>query len=184
MFKMCAWLAGRALPALIVAAALSPAQAAQLFTFEYFLPAPLGGADISASGTLTTTDLDPFTNAYTVVDISGTRSIDGLPGSIFGLVQIPGANLLYANQPWLDFYGLYFIAWNPFSLTFQQVNLYHDPGAWSYTEDWIEAGYGAFQVAPAQTPQVPEPSAWLLLVPGAIALGLGRGRLSRLRASR
>jgi hypothetical protein len=162
------------LAALLIAAAVSPGQAAQMFTFDYFLPAPPDGFEISASGILTTTDLNPVTNTYTVTAISGTRSIDGLPGAITGLIDVPGSNLLYAGQPWLNFDGLYFEAVNPFSFL-QEVNLYYDPWALSYTENWTEAGYGVLHIAPAQSgPPVPEPSALLLLASGLIAIGFGR----------
>jgi hypothetical protein len=159
----------------MIAATVSPGQAAQIFTFDYFLPAPPDGFEILASGILTTTNLDPITNTYTVTAISGTRSIDGLPGAITGLIDVPGSNLLYAGQPWLNLDGLYFAAWNPYSFILQEVNLYYVSGALSYTENWTEAGYGVLHIAPAQSgPPVPEPSALLLLASGLIAIGFGR----------
>jgi hypothetical protein len=168
------------LTALVIVAAAIPGQAAQLFTFDYFLPAPPDGFEISANGVLTTSDLDPFTNTYTVTAISGTRSIEGVPGAIVGLIDFPGSNLLYAGQPWLNYDGLFFLAVNPFSFI-QEVNLYYDPGALSYTENWVAAGYGALHIAPVQPgPPVPEPSTLLLLASGLIAAGFGR----RIRSTR
>jgi hypothetical protein len=181
--RLCAWFMRCALAALLAAAAPGPVQAARLFTFDYFLFAPPDGAEISAGGILTTTDLDPISHTYTVTGITGTRFIDGVPGAIFGLAA--GANLLYANQPWLDYDGLYFQAVNPFSFV-QDVNLYYDPDAAGYTENWLAAGYGFLNISPLQaTPDVPEPSTLLLLVSGLFAVRYGRrSRLTRFRPRR
>ncbi|WP_017654135.1 hypothetical protein [Fortiea contorta] len=96
-------LAGVAIP--------SSAQAAQLFNFDYS-SSSFGSFSLSASGTLTTTDLDTATNRYTITGITGTRTFNGTTEDILGLIA-PGGfqgnnNILSANYPFLDDNGFAF----------------------------------------------------------------------------
>ncbi len=142
------------------------AQAAQLFNFTYSFPGlGAGGTPVSASGTLTTTDLNPGTNAYTITGITGTRIFNGITQQITGLLP-PNTlggndNLLSATAPFLNGNGFSFTV-NGIGDFGNQVNVYlSSPG---YTEDAVSVGFGRFSVTRA-TP-VPTPA----LIPGLVGL--------------
>lgn len=86
------WLAGAASSAIVLGLSLlgsSSAQAAQ-FGFSY------AREGIQASGVLTTSDLDPITNAYTITGITGQRN----GATITGLIDKQAPGLEYSNHPY------------------------------------------------------------------------------------
>lgn len=163
-----------ALAVLTVGSALGPAHAAQIFNFHYNFPAGLPNGFVEGMGTLTTTDLDPVTNTYTVVDITGTRTAEsGAVETILALIAPGGyfnSNLLYASHPRLDGYGLSFIVDNPGGGNdgLGNVNVYYT--SLGYTEAGGTIGYGVFEVSSAT---VPEPGAGVFLAMGLCWLAAG-----------
>ncbi|MBW4423337.1 MAG: hypothetical protein KME50_02440 [Nostoc desertorum CM1-VF14] len=95
--------------------ASSAAQAVQLFDFQYSFPSyETNSTGISASGTLTTTDLDPIKNNYTITGIAGTRTIQGMPKTLMIKTQINKKSLVFEpystlRAPVLGLFFLYFI---------------------------------------------------------------------------
>jgi uncharacterized protein (TIGR03437 family) len=124
----------------------------ETFTFTYAFPAAPGNPDgfaVNASGKLTTTALDPATNTYKIINITGTRTANGATESITGLIPVGGfgnSNLLRAAPPWLDGEGLSFTVSNPNGGNDGQgrVNVYSIGS--QYTENLTNVGNGIFTV--------------------------------------
>lgn len=150
--------------ALLASGALAgPCFAGSIFNFQYSLPAP--EVSVEGFGTLIADDV---TGGYVILDIVGTRFVNGVPQRITGLIGPGGyfgnSNLLYyPNTPLLDNNGLSFMVAG--ELGDFPVNLF-SVGVDVYTEDGNGVGYGTFSVTPA-----PEPSTTGLLALGAVVLG-------------
>lgn len=152
--------------------ASSSAQAAQLFDFQYSFPSyEENGTPISASGILTTTDLDPINNNYTITGISGTRTAQGITETIIGLLS-PGTygvndNLLNPSQPFLTTNGFSYLVSGNGEDGNGNVNVFYSSFSEGYSELSSDVDYGNFSI---NLRSVPEPNA----VGGSlIALGFG-----------
>ena len=142
-----------------------PAEAAT-FNFQYSFPG-LGSTPtpVSASGTLTTSDLNPANNAYTITGITGTRIFQGVTQQIVGLVSPDGFggndNLLFANQPFLDVSGFTYTVNGTGNAGTSSVNVFYSRGGvriTGYTEYDVNVAYFSnFSVTPVAT-SVPEPT--------------------------
>ncbi|MEH2060385.1 MAG: PEP-CTERM sorting domain-containing protein [Nostoc sp.] len=150
----------------------SPAQAVQLFDFQYSFPSyQANGTAISANGTLTTTDLDPIKNNYTITAITGTRTVQGITDKIIGLLS-PGTygindNLLNASTPLLTQNGFSYLVSGSGEDGNGNVNVFYSSLNEGYSEFSSDVDYGSFSVVPRP---VPEP----YTVSGSlIALGFG-----------
>jgi hypothetical protein len=136
-----------ALVALSAVAATVPAQASQLFAFNYSLPGtgptPLA---VSASGFFATTDLSG--GSYTVTGVWGTWNgvaITGIapPGGFGG-----NDNLLFPAAPLVDFNGLGFTVNGAGDDGAGDVNLFYI--GTGYTENSASVGVGSdFSITPA-----------------------------------
>ncbi|MBC6430292.1 PEP-CTERM sorting domain-containing protein [Nostoc sp. HG1] len=152
--------------------ASSTAQAVQLFDFQYSFPSyEANGTGISASGTLTTTDLDPIKNNYTITGITGTRTIQGISETIIGILS-PGTygindNLLNASTPMLSQNGFSYLVSGSGEDRNGNVNVFYSSFNEGYSELSSDVDYGSFSVVPRP---VPEP----YTVSGSlVALGFG-----------
>lgn len=159
-----------ALAALLTLGTVS-AHANQTFTFAYTFPGYDGTPNrVSASGLLTTTNLNISANAYTILAISGTRNFNGTLQAITGLlapgVYLGNDNLLFATAPLLNSNGFSYTV-NGVGNTGSNVNVFYTALP-SYTEYDGDTAYGAFNVTNV-TP-VPEPGS-LALLGGLIASG-------------
>jgi hypothetical protein len=150
----------------------SPAQAVQLFDFQYSFPSyEADGTAISASGTLTTTDLDPIKNNYTITGITGTRKVEGITETIIGLLS-PGTygindNLLNLSTPLLTQNGFSYLVSGSGEDGNGNVNVFYSSFDEGYSELSSNVDYGSFSVIPRP---VPEP----YTVSGSlVALGFG-----------
>jgi hypothetical protein len=157
---------------LTIVGAYSTAQAAQLFDFQYSFPSyEANGTAISASGTLTTTDLDPINNNYTITGISGTRTDQGIAETIIGLLS-PGTygvndNLLNRSKPLLSKNGFSYLVSGSGEDGQGKVNVFYSSFSEGYSELSSDVDYGNFSINPRP---VPEPHT----VGGSlIALGFG-----------
>jgi hypothetical protein len=136
-----------ALVAVLALAVAAPAQASQLFAFNYSLPGtgttPL---PVSASGFLATTDLSA--GSYAVTGVWGTWNGEAITG-----VAAPGGfggndNLLFSSAPLLDGNGLGFTVNGAGDDGTGDVNLYYNGTA--YTENSFNVGTGSnFSITPA-----------------------------------
>ncbi len=150
-----------------------PAQAVQLFDFQYSFPSyEANGTAISARGTLTTTDLDPIKNNYTITGITGTRTAQGINETIIGLLS-PGTygisdNFLNTSTPLLTKNGFSYRVFGSGEDGNGSVNVFYSSLDEGYSELSSNVDYGSFSVV---TPRpVPEP----YTVSGSlIALGFG-----------
>jgi hypothetical protein len=140
--------------------ASSPAQAVQLFDFQYSFPSyKANGTAISASGTLTTTDLDPIKNNYTITGITGTRTAQGISETIIGLLS-PGTygindNFLNISTPLLTKNGFSYRVFGSGEDGNGNVNVFYSNLDEGYSELSSNVDYGSFSVV---TPRpVPEP---------------------------
>ncbi|MEH1839037.1 MAG: PEP-CTERM sorting domain-containing protein [Nostoc sp.] len=152
--------------------ASSAAQAVQLFDFQYSFPSyEANGTGISASGTLTTTDLDPIKNNYTITGISGTRKAQGITETIVGLLS-PATygindNLLNASTPLLTQNGFSYLVSGSGEDGNGNVNVFYSSFNEGYSELSSNVDYGSFSVIPRP---VPEP---YTLGGSLVALGFG-----------
>ncbi|MEH1902738.1 MAG: PEP-CTERM sorting domain-containing protein [Nostoc sp.] len=150
----------------------SAAQAVQLFDFQYSFPSyQANGTPISASGILTTTDLDPINNNYTITGISGTRKAQGITETIIGLLS-PGRygindNLLNASTPLLTQNGFSYLVSGSGEDGNGNVNLFYSSFNEGYSELSSDVDYGSFSVIPRPVPEPYTVSGSLL------ALGFG-----------
>ncbi len=141
---------------------LTPAQAAQ-FNFNYFLPG-INPSDqtVTASGFLTTTNLDPQTGTYTITGISGTRNNEQIIGLLPSYSYGINDNLLNATEPFLTFNGFTYKVPGPGDDGLGDVNVHY-----TFISDYTEyatyptsVGFGPFSVSPLAGPNstpVPEP---------------------------
>lgn len=152
--------------------ASSAAQAVQLFDFQYSFPNyQANGTPISASGILTTTDLDPIKNNYTITGISGTRKAQGITETIIGLLS-PGTygindNLLNASTPLLTQNGFSYLVSGSGEDGNGNVNIFYSSFNKGYSEFSSNVDYGSFSVIPRPVPEPYTVSGSLL------ALGFG-----------
>ncbi|MEH2417989.1 PEP-CTERM sorting domain-containing protein [Nostoc sp.] len=152
--------------------ASSAAQAVQLFDFQYSFPSyQANGTPISASGILTTTDLDPIKNNYTITGISGTRKAQGITETIIGLLS-PGTygisdNLLNASTPLLTQNGFSYLVSGSGENGNGNVNVFYSSFNEGYSELSSDVDYGSFSV-------IPRPVSEPYTVTGSLlALGFG-----------
>ena len=153
--------------------ASSAAQAVQLFDFQYSFPSfETNGTAISASGTLTTTNLDPINNNYTITGITGTRTAQGITQTIIGLLS-PGTygindNFLNTSMPLLTKNGFSYLVSGSGEDGNGNVNVFYSSFDEGYSELSSNVDYGSFSIV---TPRpVPEP----YTVGGSlVALGFG-----------
>ncbi|WP_017652414.1 PEP-CTERM sorting domain-containing protein [Fortiea contorta] len=143
----------------------SSAQAAQLFNFNYSFTG-IGGSTASASGTLTTTDLNAGNNSYTITGITGTRTSNGVTNNILSLLA-PGTfgnndNLLFANAPFLDPQGFAFTAGGANIRVFRVGGLYRELPTFT-------TSVSNFNVTNVTPQLVPEPAT----IAATIAAGAG-----------
>ncbi|MBD6619656.1 PEP-CTERM sorting domain-containing protein [Komarekiella sp. 'clone 1'] len=150
----------------------SVAQAAQFFDFQYSFPSyEANGTAISASGILTTTDLDPINNNYTITGINGTRTVEGIAEKIIGLLS-PGEygtndNLLNASMPLLTKNGFSYRVSGSGEDGKGNVNVFYSSFGEGYSEFSSNVDYGNFSVT---SRPIPEP----YTVGGSlVALGFG-----------
>lgn len=153
--------------------ASSPAQAVQLFDFQYSFPSyEANGTAISASGTLTTTDLDPIKNNYTITAITGTRTAQGITETIIGLLS-PSTygindNFLNTSTPLLTQNGFSYLVSGSGEDGNGNVNVFYSSFDEGYSELSSDVDYGSFSVVTPRS--VPEP----YTVGGSlVALGFG-----------
>ncbi|BAB78204.1 PEP-CTERM sorting domain-containing protein (plasmid) [Anabaena sp. FACHB-709] len=152
--------------------ACSTAQAAQLFNFQYSFPSyEVNGTPIYASGTLTTTDLDPINNSYTIIGINGKRTDKGITETIIGLL-LPGTygvndNLLNASQPLLTTNGFSYLVSGSGEDGLGNVNVFYSSFNEGYSELSSDVDYGNFSINPRS---VPEPHT---VVGSLLAIGFG-----------
>ncbi|MEH2317676.1 PEP-CTERM sorting domain-containing protein [Nostoc sp.] len=152
--------------------ASSAAQAVQLFDFQYSFPSyQVNDPAISASGILTTTDLDPINNNYTITGISGTRKAQGITETITGLL-LPGTygindNFLNASTPLLTQNGFSYLVSGSGEDGNGNVNLFYSSLNEGYSELSSNVDYGSFSVIPRPVPEPYTVSGSLL------ALGFG-----------
>lgn len=150
----------------------APARADIIWNFSYSGTFPNYGPHYdepdTVTGQLTTTDLNPATDTYTIVAITGMDN----GSSITGLDQASYDNLLYAKTPYLDYWGFSFS-----TAAGDDVNLYYNAASGHYW-DWFDSGRtlvenGVFTVseAPAATP---EPASSALLGAGLVLLAMMR----------
>ncbi|MFN6488230.1 MULTISPECIES: PEP-CTERM sorting domain-containing protein [unclassified Nostoc] len=160
-----------AITGITVVSVSSAAQAVQLFDFQYSFPSYEGNSTISASGTLTTTDLDPIKNNYTITGITGTRTVQGISNQIIGLLS-PGTygindNLLNASTPLLTKNGFSYLVSGSGEDGNGNVNVFYSSFDEGYSELSSNVDYGSFSVIPRP---VPEP---YTLSGSLLALGFG-----------
>ena len=152
--------------------ASSAAQAVQLFDFQYSFPSHEPNSTvISASGILTTTELDPIKNNYTITEISGTRKAQGITETIIGLLS-PGTygindNLLNASTPLLTQNGFSYLVSRSGEDGNGNVNVFYSSFNEGYSELSSDVDYGSFSVVPHPVPEPYTVSGSLL------ALGFG-----------
>lgn len=144
-------------------------QGAQLFNFNY----SFGGENpVSASGTLTTTDLNGGNNSYTTTGITGTRTYKSVTNNILSLLA-PGNfgrndNLLFASAPFLNGNGFSFrVDGTNNASSSGRVNVFYTSSV--YTESSGRIGSGAFNVTNVTTQPVPEPAT----IAAAVTSGAG-----------
>ncbi|MEH2408431.1 PEP-CTERM sorting domain-containing protein [Nostoc sp.] len=152
--------------------ASSAAQAVQLFDFQYSFPSyQVNDTAISASGILTTTDLDPINNNYTITGISGTRKAQGITETITGLLS-PGTygindNFLNVSTPLLTKNGFSYLVSGSGEDGNGNVNLFYSSLNEGYSELSSDVDYGSLTIIPRPVPEPYTVSGSLL------ALGFG-----------
>jgi hypothetical protein len=152
--------------------AFSAAQAVQLFDFQYSFPSyEANGTPILASGILTTDDLDPIKNNYTITGITGTRTVQGITEQIIGLLSSGtygiNDNLLNASTPLLTQNGFSYLVAGSGEDGNGNVNVFYSSFNEGYSELSSDVDYGSFSVIPRPVPEPYTVSGSLL------ALGFG-----------
>jgi hypothetical protein len=161
----------------LIGVAAGPAKA-DIWNFSYSF-AVTGGPNVTASGTITTSNTTNPDGSYTITGITGTRTFNGETDTITGLVPVvPGFsgndNELFRNSPYLDFNGFSFYissSTNGDSGT-NMVNVYYNGGGpSSYTESYGGVvQYGPFNLS--DPPAAPEPSTSIpTVIVGLMGLG-------------
>jgi len=176
----------------LLAGSVGSANASLMWNFSYDFALPLLGGDVTALGTLTTSDnLNPD-GSYTIIGITGTRTYNGEIEIITGLIA-PGGyagndNELFPHIPFSPY-----LTDRGFSYSFSgplngddggtRVNVFflrHDflPEENLYTENSPDVlDNSNFTVSPI--PTVPEPSTWAMMAAGFAGLGLAGLRRKR-----
>ncbi|MDM9583980.1 PEP-CTERM sorting domain-containing protein [Nostoc sp. GT001] len=149
--------AASAVIGITVVSASSAAQAVQLFDFQYSFPSYEGNSTISASGILTTDDLDPIKNNYTITGITGTRTAQGITETIMGLLS-PGTygtndNLLNGSTPLLTQNGFSYLVSGSGEDGNGNVNVFYSSFDEGYSELSSNVDYGSFSVIPRPVPE-------------------------------
>jgi len=163
--------AASAVIGITVVSVSSAAQAVQLFDFQYSFPSYEGNSTISASGILTTNDLDPVKNNYTITGITGTRTAQGITETIIGLLS-PftygiNDNLLNASTPLLTQNGFSYLVSGTGEDGNGNVNVFYSSFDEGYSELSSNVDYGSFSAIPRPVPEPYTVSGSLL------ALGFG-----------
>jgi hypothetical protein len=163
--------AASAVIGITVVSVSSAAQAVQLFDFQYSFPSYEGNSTISASGILTTNDLDPIKNNYTITGITGTRTAQGITETIIGLLSPVtygiNDNLLNASTPLLTQNGFSYLVSGTGEDGNGNVNVFYSSFDEGYSELSSNVDYGSFSVTPRPVPEPYTVSGSLL------ALGFG-----------
>ncbi|MDZ7991619.1 MAG: PEP-CTERM sorting domain-containing protein [Nostoc sp. EfeVER01] len=149
--------AASAVIGITVVSASSAAQAVQLFDFQYSFPSYEGNSTISASGIVTTDDLDPIKNNYTITGITGTRTAQGITETIMGLLS-PGTygtndNLLNGSTPLLTQNGFSYLVSGSGEDGNGNVNVFYSSFDEGYSELSSNVDYGSFSVIPRPVPE-------------------------------
>ncbi|MEA5626329.1 PEP-CTERM sorting domain-containing protein [Nostoc sp. UHCC 0251] len=136
----------------------SAAQAVQIFDFQYSFPSyEANGTGISANGIFITTDLDPIKNNYTITEITGTRTVQGITETIIGLLS-PSTygindNLLNASTSLLTQNGFSYLVSGSGEDGNGNVNVFYSSFNKGYSELSSDVGYGSFSVIPRPVPE-------------------------------
>ncbi len=148
---------------------ICPALMAGQFDFTYSSPAPGIPGGVTASGVLTTTAFDPVAMDYTIIGVTGTRTIGGVNDTIASLLA-PGAfggndNLLFPGSPFLNSNGFSFsLATGAGDDGNGNVNVFYNPSQGAYTENSSAVGFGTFTITPITVPEPVPPTAAVLAV--------------------
>ena len=150
----------------LMAGAAGPAKA-DILNFSYSFPGfGLGASPVTATGTLTTSNVLNGDGSHTIIGVTGTRTYNSQTDNITGLLS-PGTfggndNEVFATNPFLNFNGFAFTIDSPTNGNAGNlVNVYFDssPGA-GYSENSAIVGFGSFTLSPGA---VPEPTSIILL---------------------
>lgn len=176
--------------ALLVSSALTGRCLAESYVFSYsFLPPvrSTGYYSISVPGTLAVGAQDSVAGGYSILSMTGTRTVDGVDMQITGLLPTFGPISFYGNDnllfypgpPVVDYNGLSFSVDNlPLSDDgLGDVNVYFDSFSGMYTGPINGVNPGSFDVSP-----MPEPSTTVVLISGLLALALKQRPLALLQS--
>lgn len=177
------------LASLFATLAIGLPAAASAGTVSFSYGASFGSVNIAASGTMQIADLADADGSFAVLDISGTRSVDGDLQTITGIAS--GGNFLFDNKLFLDTSlnnGLYFNLYGLLYTTSSALSGDHTVNVFdNFNGDYgTPAGYGessspanpAFNpvayISNLQIQQVPEPGS--LALAGLALLGAAAAR--------
>ena len=153
------------------------------FDFNYAFPVTGVPGGVIASGTLTTTAFDPVAMDYTIIGVTGSRTVGGVTDVIASLLP-PASfggndNLLLPASPYLTANGYSFtLATGGGDDGSGDVNVFFSPGVGAYSEDSSMVGFGSFTVTPVSSvPEPMPPTAAVLAI--AAFVGATRSRFHR-----